>query len=192
MLRFTRTERALHWVHAAGFAAMLATGLVLYVPALTQAVGRRGLVADLHLLAAIAWMVALLVVIAAGNRSALRSSWAEVEALDADDRRWLRRRPAPQGRFNAGQKLHTVVQSAFALLFVLSGVLLWLGERNTRLRLDGTVVLHDVVSLVATLLVLGHVYLALVHRATRPAMTGMTRGTVARDWAARHHAKWRP
>ena len=30
--RFGRTERSLHWVHATGFLAMLATGLVLYLP----------------------------------------------------------------------------------------------------------------------------------------------------------------
>lgn len=192
VLRFTRTERALHWIHTAGFVAMLATGLLLYVPALAQVVGRRDLVKNLHLLTAVAWMAALLVVIAAGNRSALRASWAEVESLDADDRRWLRLRPAPQGRFNAGQKLHTLMQAAFALLFILSGVLLWLGERNTVFRLDGTVVLHDILTLVATLLVLGHVYLAVIHRATRGSLRGMTRGTVPADWAAVQHAKWRP
>ncbi len=31
--RFSRTERALHWVHAIGFFVLLATGLVLYLPA---------------------------------------------------------------------------------------------------------------------------------------------------------------
>lgn len=192
VLRFTRTERALHWIHTGGFVGMLATGLPLYLPALAQVIGRRELVKDLHLLTAIAWMAGLLVVLAAGNRSALRASWAEIESLDDDDRRWLRRRPATQGRFNAGQKLHTLLQAAFALLFVLSGVLLWLGERNTAFRLDGTVVLHDVLTFVATLLVLGHIYLALINRSTRPAMRGMTRGTVESEWAERHHAKWKP
>ena len=42
--RFGRTERALHWVHATGFFAMLATGLVLYLPALSELVARRNLV----------------------------------------------------------------------------------------------------------------------------------------------------
>lgn len=190
--RFTRTERALHWIHTAGFLGMLVTGLVLYIPALAQAVGRRELVKNAHLLAAIGWLAALLVVAAAGNRSALRASWREFEGLDGDDWRWLRRRPAGPGRFNAGQKLHALVQAAFAVLFVVSGVLLWLGERNTSFRLDGTVVLHDVLTLAATVLVLGHVYLAVVHRSTRPALQGMVRGTVPAEWAARQHPKWKP
>src|SRR5262249_22495570 len=32
--RFSRTERTLHWVNAAGFLLLLATGLILYLPSL--------------------------------------------------------------------------------------------------------------------------------------------------------------
>ena len=35
--RFSRTERALHWVHASAFFVLLASGLVLYVPRLERA-----------------------------------------------------------------------------------------------------------------------------------------------------------
>ena len=41
-------------------------------------------------------------------------------------------------------------------------------------------------------LVAGHLYLALVHPATRHSLRGITLGTVRRDWAHRHHAKWDP
>ena len=39
--RFSRTERAVHWVHAAAFLVLLATGLALYLPSLSELVGRR-------------------------------------------------------------------------------------------------------------------------------------------------------
>ena len=39
--RYSRTERAVHWVHAAAFTILLASGLALYVPSLAEAVGRR-------------------------------------------------------------------------------------------------------------------------------------------------------
>jgi cytochrome b subunit of formate dehydrogenase len=39
-------------------------------------------------------------------------------------------------------------------------------------------------------LVAGHIYLAVLHPATRGALRGMTLGDVDRDWASRHHAKW--
>lgn len=188
--RFSRTERALHWVNAPAFFGLLASGLVLYVPALSEAVGRRDLVKAIHLYLAIGWLAALLVVLLAGDRRGLRETRRELERLDLDDLRWLGGWPAPQGRFNAGQKLHAIAQSAFALLFVLSGTLLWLGERNTTLRLPGTIVLHDALTFLATILVAGHLYLALIARSTRPALRGMISGAVRESWARQQHPKW--
>ena len=33
--RFSRTERAIHWIHASSFFVLLGSGLVLYVPRLS-------------------------------------------------------------------------------------------------------------------------------------------------------------
>ena len=142
--RFGRTERLLHWVHATGFLAMLATGLILYLPALSELVARRNLVKNVHIFTAIGWAVAVTLVVALGDRARLADDWREVEAIDADDRRWLAGRPAPQGRFNAGQKLNVILTAALAVVFVVSGFFLWLGERDHRFLLDGTGMVHDV------------------------------------------------
>ena len=189
--RFGRTERTLHWVHASAFFAMLATGLVLYLPVLAQVVSNRPLMKATHLVAATAWLTALLLVAVLGNRRALGRTRRQLERFDADDLRWLRGAHVPQGRFNAGQKAHAVVQAALAVLFVVSGSLLWLGERNTTLRLPGTIALHDVAMYVAVVLVAGHIYMAFAER-TRPSLEGMLHGTVPAAYAAEHHAKWTP
>ena len=190
--RFSATERALHWVHAVAFFAMLATGVALYLPVLAGGLGSRQDIKAVHLAVAVGWVVALLLVAALGDRRALRATALELDLFDDDDRRWLRGGAAPQARFNAGQKAHSVIQAASATLFVVSGVLLLAGERDTRLRLDGTILLHDALTVGVTALVLGHVYLAMVHPPTRPALRGMLGGRVDAAWAARHHAKWRP
>ena len=188
--RFSRTERAVHWVHASAFFALLGSGLVLYLPALAAALGRRPLVKDVHLLPALAWVLALVAVLALGDRRRLRATARELDVFDSDDRRWLLGRPAPQGRFNAGQKLNAALTAAFAVLLAVSGVLLWLGERDTRLRFDSTIVLHDVVAYLSVALLAGHLYLAVIHPTTRHALRGITVGTVREDWAREHHAKW--
>lgn len=188
--RFSRTERALHWVHAGAFLALLASGLVLYVPRLGELVARRPLVKEAHLLTALAWLVALVLVVALGDRRGLRRTMRELDRFDGDDRRWLRGGKAPQGRFNAGQKLNAALTAAFALLFAVSGLLLWLGERDTRFRLDGTLVLHDGLMYLSLGLLTGHLYLALIHPRTRHSLRGITRGDVRRDWAREHHRKW--
>src|SRR5205823_1230063 len=83
-------ERALHWIHASAFLALLATGLVLYLPSLSTAISRRGTVKELHLAAAIGWLVAVVAVVSFGDRAALRRTAREIETIDRDDRSWLR------------------------------------------------------------------------------------------------------
>jgi formate dehydrogenase subunit gamma len=188
--RFGPTERALHWVHASGFLAMLATGLILYVPALSEAIARRNLVKNLHLLSAVVWALAIALVLVLGDRRRLAADWGELETIDADDRRWLLGRRAPQGRFNAGQKVNALLTAAFAILFVVSGFFLWLGERDHRFLLDGTGTVHETLMLVSVGLLAGHLYLAVIHPTTRHALRGMTLGDVREDWAREHHPKW--
>jgi len=188
--RFTRTERALHWVHATAFLVLLATGLALYLPSLAELIGRRPLLKNIHVYTAVAWAAAILVVVIAGDRRSLRRTLSEIDTFDQDDRDWLRRRKAPQGRFNAGQKLNAAITAAFAVLFAITGTLLWLGERDTRLRFAQTILIHDWLTQVSLVLFLGHLYLSVIHPSTRHALNGMTRGWVDADWAERHHQKW--
>jgi formate dehydrogenase subunit gamma len=189
--RFSRTERVLHWANAIGFLTLLATGLILYLPSLSVAVGRRPMVQAVHFWSGIAWISVLVLIVLVGDRRGILRTARDFDRFDRDDLRWLLgRRPAPQGRFNAGQKLNAILTSAFAVLFLVSGLLLWFGERDTRLRFAGTVVLHDGLMYASLVLLLGHLYLALIHPATRHALRGVTVGTVREDWAARHHPKW--
>jgi formate dehydrogenase subunit gamma len=188
--RFSRTERLLHWTHASAFFALLATGLILYLPSLSTVIAHRQIVKNVHLYVAAAWAIAVIAILVVGDRRRLAADWREIESIDRDDRRWLRGRHAPQGRFNAGQKLNAILTVAFALLFALSGFFLWLGERDHRFILAGTGTVHDLLTLFSVLLLTGHLYLALIHPSTRHALRGMTLGDVDEDWARRHHRKW--
>ena len=191
--RFTLTERVLHWVHAAAFFALLGSGLILYLPALSVAVGRRPLIKEIHFYTGLGWAGALVLIVLLGNRRALLRTAREIDLFDRDDARFLRGETArPQGRFNAGQKLNAIITAAFAVLFFVSGLLLWVGERNTDIRLGGTLYLHDVLMYVSVVLVAGHLYLALINRGTRHSLRGMVLGSVREDWAREHHAKWTP
>ena len=191
--RFTLTERLLHWVHASAFFVLLGSGLILYLPALSSAVGRRPLIKDIHFLTGVSWAGAMLLIAVLGNRRAVLRTIREIDLFDRDDRRFLRGRTAsPQGRFNAGQKVNAIVTAAFATLFFISGLLLWLGERNTSFHLAGTLYLHDALMYLSVVIVIGHLYLALINRNTRHALRGITLGTVREDWARDHHVKWVP
>lgn len=189
--RFTLTERLLHWIHAIAFFVLLGSGLVLYLPSLSAAVARRPLIKDIHFWTGVSWAGAILLVSLLGNRRALVATMREIELFDRDDRRFLTGDThAPQGRFNAGQKINAILTAAFAVLFLVSGLLLWYGEQDTRFRLAGTVFLHDTLMYLSVVIVAGHLYLSLIHPTTRHALRGITLGTVRADWARVHHQKW--
>src|SRR5438876_7685191 len=120
--RFSRTERALHWVHASAFLVLLGSGLCLYLPSLAELIGRRPLLKDIHVYTALAWLAALALVLLAGDRRRLLATAREIDSF------------AGGGRFNTGQKVNSILSAALALLFAVTGCLLWYGERNHAFR----------------------------------------------------------
>ncbi len=196
--RFSRTERLAHWWLAATTGLMTVTGAFLYFPALAQLLDRPT-AKLLHLVAAIALPAGWLLLTLVGDHRALGRTLRDADRLDDDDLKWLSGGPRrlvnrddepPQGRLNAGQKLNLMVTLGLMVVLGVTGVLLWLGERDTTYRFAGSVHVHDLATLALTFLVAGHLYLALLHPTTSPALEGMTGGSVDREWARRHHAKW--
>jgi formate dehydrogenase subunit gamma len=189
--RFSKTERTVHWVNALGFFFLLATGLILYIPRLSVEVGRRQFIQEIHFWGGVGWVASLLIVAALGDRRGLLRTARELDAFAREDVNWLaHRRPREQARFNAGQKINAALNAAFMVLFLVSGLLLWFGEQDTRFRFASTVILHDALLYVSLALLLGHLYLALIYPTTRHALRGMVLGNVREDWARRHHGRW--
>jgi formate dehydrogenase subunit gamma len=195
--RFWPEERSLHWLLAVTFLVMLATGLILYLPAFAQLAADRRLWKSIHLGAAIAFWAGLVVLLLSDTGGRLRRTASEIDRFDDDDVRWLRWAVArrglqpPQGRFNAGQKLNTAIVAGLMVVFTLSGVLIYLQETDAAVRgRTSAILVHDVATWIAVPLILGHLYLVLVNPSTRHSLRGMVLGTVRRDWAERHHAKW--
>jgi cytochrome b subunit of formate dehydrogenase len=213
IVRFSPSERALHWGFGLLYLSLLATGLPLMFPALrgwirgyTPAVGFR-----LHLACAVLWVVVMLAVIALGDRRALGRTWRELTAFGRADGTWLRAFPrwlvagaakraeldGEVGRFNGGQKLNALFVALTSGLLLLTGlalvpingVLLGVivtGPGSTELWRGA----HSWLTLLVLLPLAGHVFLALAFPPTRPSLRGMLAGTVARDWASRHYPRW--
>jgi len=193
--RFSSTEQALHWLLAVSFLTMLATGLILYLPSLAEVAANRRLWKSIHLGAALAfWLGTLLIV--SSSTGGLRRTVGQIDRFDDDDRRWLKWQvrqmgpKPPQGRFNAGQKLNTAVIAGLMVVFTISGTLMYLQEVNASFRGTSAILVHDIAMYIAIPLVIGHLYMALLNPSTRHSLRGMVLGTVRRDWAREHHAKW--
>jgi formate dehydrogenase subunit gamma len=195
--RFTLAQRLLHAVLAITFLGMLWTGLCLWSPTFAE-IMNRSVARPWHEGFAVALGVAFVLVLVLRPRD-LGAFAREVDSLDRDDIAWLRGGPrrlvdhtdAPeQGWLNAGQKLNTALTMGLMVVLTFTGVLLWLAPGVPALRFAGTVDVHDVASVLIVVLVCGHLYLAVIHPATRRSLPGMVTGDVDRAWARTHHARW--
>lgn len=195
MRRFSPAEQSLHWLLAASFLTMLATGLILYLPSLAQVAANRQLWKSIHLGAALAFWAGLFLLFMSSPRE-LQATARQFDHYDEDDRRWLawsvrRTGPEPpQGRFNAGQKLNSAIVAGLMVVFTISGTLMYLQETDASFRGTSAILVHDAAMYIAVPIVLGHLYLALLNPSTRHSLRGMTLGSVRRDWAKKHHPKW--
>jgi len=190
--RFTKSERAVHWLTALAFFSLLLSGLV---------VGRRGTFHNVmwawHLASAGVLVCGLTLILLAGNRRALGRSARELRSLGSEDRTWLAGAPArllsgaPEpaaGRFNAGQKLNFILVCFLLAVLYITGVDTIVAGTHHNLIFGG----HKLATIGACILVSGHLYMALVNRGTRDALRGMLSGDVDSEWAREHYPHWKP
>jgi formate dehydrogenase subunit gamma len=194
--RFSRSERAAHWLLAASFASMLASGVFM------GGIGPLGhhRLLLVHVGSAIVLIAGLVTLISIRrSRRPLAQTLRDMQPIDASDRRWLVRAPRAYltggelpaaGRFNAGQKVNARLVLLVLVVLFVSGVgelgryVTWLGPARV---LGGP---HGLAAGVASALVAMHIYLAILHPATRPAFRGIVLGSVDRAWAEEHHGRW--
>jgi formate dehydrogenase subunit gamma len=198
--RFTRAERTLHWSFALLFLILLLSGLGLNLgPGQNPVLDRRELMRTIHLDAALG-LAGLLLLVAAGSPGTLSRLRRDVEWFDRDDARWLlrvwvpariRRRPLPpQGRYNAGQKLNTVLTAAATVGLTVTGALMWGGGHLPTSLSESADTWHLLLMKAMYPLVAGHLVIALLLPSTRGALRGIVTGRVRLDFARRRHARW--
>ena len=191
LARFDRIERRLHWLNAALFGVLMATGAVLYVGALSALVGRRELVRVVHVAAGFALPVPLLVARFGRSRAVVAADVRSLARFDDDDRRWLRSggrdRSVRMGKFHPGQKLNAAFTVGAIVVMLLTGSIMhWFRFFPVDWRTGATFV-HDWFAVTIAVVVAGHLRMAL---SDPDAMRGMTQGWVPREWARRHRPRW--
>lgn len=166
------TEKALHWTLAAAVSSLVLTGAVMYVPALSQAVGQRFWVRTIHLAGATG------VVLVPAVFAALR--WSEVRSLEGQLSRWgpaaiewflrpwrafgdgdVSPREGPD-RFNGGQKLFALFMAVALTALLVTGIPMYWWSRFGAEVVARSRDLHVVAALALVGLLGGHVYLGLL------------------------------
>ena len=182
--------------------------IVLLVRQIGERVGHHLLILQFHEYTALFYIFGPLLWVLVGDRRSLFRDLREFDEWDEDDVEWLKlavlqgptaRNLPLQGRYNAGQKLNGILTLAATVGFIVTGLILWrppvLAESLPSWVFSDSVsnnaiFLHQLLLYVSIPLVLGHIYLAVVSRATRPSLSALIDGTVPLSYARKHHPKW--
>ncbi len=194
LLRFPLYTRFLHWSVALFFILALLTGFAVYSPRLfsflTPLFGGGAMTRFLHPWFSLAFTFFFFFQFL---------NWFAPMAWRAADSRFMRRikayatnqhklEPEDTEFFNGGQKLYFWAIALSALLFLVTGILMWFDDLVPRLAVAISYVIHDI----AALIMLGgffiHVYQGTV---SEPGtFRSMISGTVTKAWAWTHHPAW--
>lgn len=197
LVRFSATERAVHWMTASAFVIMALSGLVVLYgkPLLLPIMGDAAFStlaswsAWWHMAAAVPFVLGVLAMIALW----VRGNWPS-----RDDWQWLKRgggllrddgNHPPAGRFNAGQKIvfWGVVLGGIAMLKTGLGLMFpFYGTGYAGMQ--AAQLLHGTIGLLMVALIIGHVYIGSVGMVG--AFQAMWSGLVDRNWAKEHHSLW--
>jgi formate dehydrogenase subunit gamma len=194
VLRFNRTERAVHWVHGGAFVVALFSGLSLFFAPLEELIGHRFVLRLVHIAAGLVFALAPYAIARVANWRSIAADFAQAQWWDADDQRffsgWLSGEDPANGRFNAGQKANMMFTLAATIFFLLSGVVMWQYLHFDADLVKNAGLVHDSLTFAILVVWLGHLWYALGNPKTRHSMRGMLDGRVERAWAARLHSKW--
>jgi formate dehydrogenase subunit gamma len=194
LLRHPVYTRVLHWFVAIFFVLSLLTGFAIYSPWLFHWIaplfGGGPRARFLH-----PWFGLLFTVFFFFQFL----NWMAPMAWKEADRRWMKRirnyatnkdplEAEDVGFFNGGQKLYFWAIVISAILFLITGLLLWFDHLTPRWVVAVSYVVHDIAALVMLGGFIIHVYEGTAHQPG--TFRSMIDGTVTRRWAWTHHPGW--
>jgi len=195
LLRYTLSERVVHWVSAIAYTYAMATGAAFWSPHLYWIAAVLGggptsrywhPVVALVFVTCMAWML---------------RNWLPDMRITAVDRAWSAAMrhyienededlPAID-RFNVGQKYFFWAMLFGAAALLVSGLVLWFPERipwSWRGLRYAAILLHVASALVTTGAFIIHVYMGTA--VVRGGFGSVIRGEVSAAWAKTHHRLW--
>ncbi len=198
ILRFYKSERLVHWAIAGPFLISFASAIVLvliYNPDPSRPF--RNIFAAIHRASGVALIVLPMLATLKCRRDVrihlhnIKQAWTWV----FDDFKWLalmglaavssKIKLPEQGKFNAAEKLNFMVLLTTYPLYVATGLMMWL----THLAVLSWI-MHFLMALLAAPLLMGHLFMAMINRSSRPGLEGMVSGFVDRQWAKHHYGRW--
>jgi formate dehydrogenase subunit gamma len=190
--RFSAFERVLHWTTAVTFLYCFLSGIGIAYPKFHWLLGLLGggdFARWLHPWAGVVFSIGAVLMVL---------KWARDMVITGEDILFLfkikayisgRHEELPEaGKFNAGQKLYAWVVFISAIVFLLTGVVIWFQESFSMGLVRLSIVIHEITFIIAGAFTLIHIYMGTV--GVPGSIWGMIGGKVSTTWAKFHHPRW--
>lgn len=196
--RFSKFAILFHWAVGLPYMVLLVSGglIMLQRMGLLQWRGGRA-VESLHLWIGVGLSIVIVqgafAAIISGNLGAIREDLADWIVMRPRDILWLLKLPfnvfwparfplPPVGRYNAGQKIHGLFIFIALIVFAITGIYMILMPADLR-----PWIVHSWFFYAGAGFLTLHLFLGVINRATRPALSGILTGYVPRDYVKHHH-----
>jgi formate dehydrogenase subunit gamma len=95
-----------------------------------------------------------------------------------------------QSFFNAGEKINSILQIFCAIILIGSGFPMWFPDLFPQALVQWSYFGHNVGFGLGFAVIIGHIYLSVIHKYSRPGYTGVLTGKVPAWWAKSHYEEW--
>ncbi len=192
IIRHSLASRLMHWLVGTSFILCCLTGMPIWTPIfgwMAPLFGGLQVCRWLHPFMGVLFSVGLLW---------MAATWWGQMVMSARDREWFsparfvqylrfKSTDPETGKYNGGQKILFWTALLGGLALFLSGVVLWFPAALPQALREISWILHDVAFIAFLLLIIGHIYLAIVEPGTFESQLD---GTVSKPWARLHHPRW--
>jgi formate dehydrogenase subunit gamma len=197
--RYRKRTVVLHWLHAAAFLVLAATGAVTFFQ--TTGYSNFYFAKVLHRIAAIIFIVVPVINYLVNPRGTA-GFIKEAFKWGRDDLKWFLAAPdyyfggsgermPPQGHINAGQKVWQLVIMGTGLVFIGTGIALWGFRSELALPVYKWLLLvHGAAFIIVILMFLVHISLGVFHPRFRESLPSMLNGKISIGYAKAHYRKW--
>lgn len=194
--RFTSSERWLHNVVLLTVLTLLLTGMgMIYCNVKGDQDAPRKFLVLAHQCVSVVFIAAPLLLIAFGNRRVWRENLHLLTTWSRKDLEWLVKKPLsaifrnislpPSDKFNPGQKTWAALAVVGSKTLAVTGVIMWSVPSPIL-----AIMIHTAVGVGLGLALMGHVFMAVGSKETRPSFNSIINGKVDAKWATRHHPLW--
>lgn len=196
--RFSAVVRLTHWIYAISFIVLAITGYLVYGNELDGMEGFFGGLAGATVVHRVAGcFLAASIIISLLVRPSEMLSWIkECFTFTKNDAGFMmtfpfkflgiKKKIPPQGFFNGGEKVNSLIQIVSGAVLIVTGFFMWL-DPNAPLWMFP---LHTAFMVIGSAGAIGHIYLAALNPVSNEAIRAIIGGDISEKYMIENHEQW--